>query len=87
MKNVVLTPRALEEIGFWAKEDRRILLRILDLINDIQRDPFSGIGKPEPLRHEFKGLWSRRIDNTHRLVYSVETKQIVIAACRFHYSK
>ncbi|MGH9949426.1 MAG: Txe/YoeB family addiction module toxin [Pyrinomonadaceae bacterium] len=62
-------------------------MRIIELIADIQRDPFSGIGKPEPLKHDFKGLWSRRITAKHRLIYRVDNEQIVISACRFHYKK
>ncbi|WP_432746510.1 Txe/YoeB family addiction module toxin [Methylobacter sp. G7] len=59
--------------------------RINQLIRDIQRDPFDGIGKPEALRHGLTGLWSRRIDDEHRLIYSVSDKKIIIAQCRYHY--
>nr|VFJ63037.1 MAG: toxin YoeB [Candidatus Kentron sp. DK] len=59
--------------------------RINQLIRDIQRDPFVGIGKPEPLRHDLAGLWSRRIDGEHRLVYAVDGENIIIMQCRYHY--
>ena len=66
--------------------DRKIALRIMKLIDDVQRDPFEGLGKPEPLKHELKGCWSRRIDDEHRLVYQVSGEKIRILACRYHYS-
>lgn len=59
MRNVLLTPKAFKELSEWAAEDRRVVARIIELIADIQRDPFSGIGKPEPLKREYKGLWSK----------------------------
>lgn len=65
--------------------DRQQALRIVRLIRDIQRDPFTGTGKPEPLRHELKGCWSRRINAEHRLVYEVLDAKIRILACRYHY--
>jgi len=68
-------------------EDDRMVLKIFTLIRDIQRDPFRGLGKPEPMRRKHQGLWSRRITLEHRLVYSVSDEQIVIVACRFHYDK
>jgi toxin YoeB len=80
-------PQASEDYDFWLANDEKIAQRIRDLIADIQRDPFRGIGKPEPLRHAWKGYWSRRISGEHRLVYRVEGKPAVltIAQCRFHY--
>ncbi len=60
-------------------------LRIGDLLKETARDPFGGIGKPEPLKHEFKGFWSRRINSEHRLIYKVEPDTIVVFACRSHY--
>jgi toxin YoeB len=77
---------ALEHFGYWIKEDKRMSLKILKLIEDIQRDPFSGRGKPEPLKGNLSGFWSRRIDEEHRLVYQVEKNQVLIISCRFHYS-
>ena len=87
MKNVLLTPKAFEEISYWLSEDKRMVSKIFDLIRDIQRSPFSGLGKPEPLRHDFKGFWSRRISGEHRLIYRVDNEQIIITHCRFHYNK
>ena len=85
MRRIAFLPRGFEDFQFWIVEDRRIYKRIVDLIKDIQRDPFSGFGKPEPLKHELRGLWSRRITNEHRLIYRVTEEEIVIASCRFHY--
>lgn len=67
--------------------DQRIALKIFDLIKDIQRDPFKGLGKPELLRGDFKGMWSRRINDKHRLVYAVNDEVVHIVRCRFHYDK
>jgi toxin YoeB len=69
----------------WLKNDRKMLIRINKLIEDILRDPFTGIGKPEPLRYHLPGAWSRRIDDEHRLVYIVGTDEIIILAARYHY--
>jgi toxin YoeB len=76
---------AFEDLAWWVERDRAQALRIIRLIRDIQRDPFTGVGKPEPLKHEFKGCWSRRIDEEHRLVYHVREDKIRILACRYHY--
>jgi toxin YoeB len=76
---------AFEDLAWWIAQDRKTALRIVKLIKEIQRDPFSGTGKPEPLKHEFSGCWSRRIDKEHRLVYEVQNKKIRILACRYHY--
>jgi toxin YoeB len=70
---------------YWQTADRATLKRINHLIRDIERDPFSGIGKPEPLKHQLSGFWSRRIDDSHRLVYSIDNGIILIAQCRDHY--
>lgn len=70
---------------YWLKTDKKILQRINELIKDIKRNPFSGIGKPEPLKHKYKGCWSRRITDEHRLIYQVKDDEIVILKCRFHY--
>jgi toxin YoeB len=83
--NLVWTELAWEDYLFWQKSDRDLLKKINALIKDIQRDPFSGIGKPEALRFELSGKWSRRIDQEHRLVYKIEDSQIVIYQCRYHY--
>lgn len=69
----------------WQLQDRRILERINELVRAVLRDPFGGIGKPEPLKRELSGCWSRRIDQMHRLVYRVRADEIEIVACRYHY--
>ena len=87
MRNTAFTPKALEDFIEWANENKKIHSRIADLLKDIQRNPFSGIGKPESLKHDLKGFWSRRINDEHRLVYEVKDKEIIIHSCRFHYKK
>jgi len=82
---VYWTSQAQQDREHWLKRDRRILGRIDRLIADILEHPFTGIGKPEPLRHEWAGYWSRRISGEHRLVYRVEAGTVFIAQCRFHY--
>jgi toxin YoeB len=76
---------AFEDLAWWIEKDRSVVMRILKLVIDIQRDPFDGIGKPEPLKYDFSGCWSRRIDQEHRLIYQVTETKIRILACRFHY--
>jgi toxin YoeB len=76
---------AWEDYLYWQKTDKALLKRINQLIREIQREPFTGIGKPEPLKHQLAGFWSRRIDNCHRLVYAVEGDTLLIALCRDHY--
>jgi toxin YoeB len=71
----------------WITLDKRIAFRIGELIKDIQRNPFEGIGKPEALKHLYKGYWSRRITDEHRLVYKVDDTHIYIAQCKYHYTK
>lgn len=85
MKSLEFDAAAFEDLAWWVEKDRGQALRIVRLIRDIQRDPFKGVGKPEPLRHELKGCWSRRIDEEHRLVYEVRQDKIRILACRYHY--
>lgn len=70
---------------YWSVTDRKILAKINELIRDIRRIPFQGIGKPEPMKHQYKGCWSRRITDEHRLIYQVRDQEIVILKCRFHY--
>lgn len=82
---IVWTLAAWEDYLYWQTQDRKTLKRINGLIQDTQRSPFTGIGKPEPLRENLAGFWSRRIDDTHRLVYAVEADNLVIVACRYHY--
>ena len=76
---------AWDDYVYWQREDKRIIKRINSLIKDIQRNPFSGIGKPEPLKHDWAGFWSRRINDEHRLVYGYDGGKIIIAQCRYHY--
>ncbi|MBK8751606.1 MAG: Txe/YoeB family addiction module toxin [Candidatus Competibacteraceae bacterium] len=85
MKSLEFDASALEDLSWWIEQDRDKALKILKLIKDVQRDPFRGIGKPEPLRHELAGCWSRRIDQEHRLIYQVTSEKIRILACRYHY--
>ena len=82
---VVWTLAAWEDYLHWQGQDRKTLKRINHLIRDAARTPFSGIGKPEPLKENLSGFWSRRIDDTHRLVYVVEGDDLAIIACRYHY--
>jgi toxin YoeB len=84
-KNLVFDPAGFEDLAWWMEMDHKKALRIIKLIKEVQRDPFSGTGKPEPLKHELSGCWSRRIDQEHRLVYQVKEDNIRILACRYHY--
>jgi toxin YoeB len=81
----IFVDESWEDYLYWQKMDKKILAKINDLLKDISRTPFSGLGKPEPLKHKYKGLWSRRIDGEHRLIYKVKDEEILIAKCRFHY--
>jgi toxin YoeB len=85
VRTIEFDPSAFDDLTWWAEQDRAQAIRIIRLVRDIQRDPFAGIGKPEPLRHELAGCWSRRIDQEHRLVYQVLPEKIRILACRYHY--
>ena len=82
---LILDPNGLEDLRYWIETDRRKALKIVDLIDSIVTAPFSGLGKPEPLKFELAGCWSRRIDQEHRLVYKVERDAIIVLACRYHY--
>ncbi|MBK6905613.1 MAG: Txe/YoeB family addiction module toxin [Rhodocyclaceae bacterium] len=82
---IKFSTRAWEDYLYWQSVDRSMLKRINQLIRDIERDPFAGIGKPEPLKHQLNGFWSRRIDSCHRLVYALEGDVLLIAQCRDHY--
>jgi len=84
--NLTFTDEAWEEYLYWQSTDKRMLKKINSLIKDTKREPFSGIGKPEPLKHEFSGYWSRRISEEHRLVYEVYNHAIVVVSCRYHYT-
>lgn len=87
MKSVLLEEAALEDLQFWAKNDVKLLKRIVELLADIQKSPYAGIGKPEPLKHQYKGYWSRRINDEHRIIYTVTDDSIIVIACRYHYTK
>lgn len=82
---LIFAQKAWEDYLYWQRYDKKILKRVNTLIKDIQRNPFSGIGDPEPLKYNWSGFWSRRITKEHRLVYAVEKESILIAQCRFHY--
>jgi toxin YoeB len=83
--NKSFTDNAWEEYLSWQKQDKKTLKRINELLKDIDRQPFKGIGKPEPLKGKLKGFWSRRIDDANRIVYKVENRQVIIAQCGSHY--
>ena len=85
MRNVVFEANAFQDFVEWARIDRKLYQRIANLIMDTLRTPFSGLGKLEPLKHELRGYWSRRINDEHRLVYKVDDEAITIIACRYHY--
>jgi len=81
----IFVDESWEDYLYWQKVNKKTLKRINDLLKAISREPFSGTGKPEPLKHKYKGFWSRRIDDEHRLIYRVKGNEIHIAKCRFHY--
>jgi toxin YoeB len=85
MTRVAFTPSGWEDYLYWQTQDKKILKKLNQLIKDCQRSPFDGLGKPEPLRGELSGSWSRRITDEHRLVYTVADEEICILACRYHY--
>ncbi len=87
MKDVLFRGEAFNQYIAWLLEDPKKLQKISELIKDIHRHPFTGLGKPEPLKHKFKGLWSRRIDEKHRLVYTVSDDVITIISCKHHYEE
>jgi len=82
---LVWTREARADYLYWQGQDKKTLKRINRLIAETQRKPFVGIGKPEPLKENLTGFWSRRIDESNRLVYAVDEKQLVIISCRYHY--
>ncbi len=85
--NLVFSPQAWEDYQHWVQTDRKLVKRINELIKDAVRNPYSGIGKPEPLRHALSGFWSRRISDEHRMVYRVAGENLEIAQLRFHYAR
>ena len=82
---IIFSKIAWEDYTSWQRDDKKTLQKINLLIKEINRTPFEGLGKPEPLKYDLAGLWSRRIDAEHRLVYKVEEEDILIYSCRYHY--
>ena len=87
MTRITFSRNSWEEYKSWQVDDRLILKKINELIKDIERHPYEGLGKPEPLRFDLAGFWARRIDREHRLVYRVIDQEILIYSCRYHYDK
>lgn len=85
--NVSFTENAWEDYLYWQKMDKKIVRRINDLIKEIKGSPFEGVGKPEPLKYDLSGKWSRRITDEHRLVYQVEGENLIVFTCRYHYAR
>jgi len=81
----IFSDRAWEDYLYWQKNDKRMLKKVNELIKDIDRSPYDGIGKPEPLKHSLSGFWSRRINEEHRLVYRISEDEMHIAQIRYHY--
>lgn len=79
-------PEAWQDYLYWQTQDKKTLKRINQLLQDIIRNGYEGIGKPEPLKNEFQGFWSRRIDETNRIIYRIDNEQIIIVQCKTHYS-
>lgn len=86
MRSIVFTPAAWADYVWWQGQDKKTLKRINSLIEAAARDPFAGIGKPEPLRGDLSGFWSRRIDEANRLVYEATDEAVNVVACRYHYA-
>ncbi len=84
---IVFSKNSWEDYVSWQTDDKKILKKINELIKEIQRTHYEGIGKPEPLKYDLTGLWSRRIDREHRLVYQINGEELWIYSCRFHYDK
>ena len=82
---ITFTQNAWEDYTYWQSIDKKIVKKINELLKDIKRNPFDGIGKPEALKYDLAGYWSRRVDHEHRLVYQVKDQSILVYACRFHY--
>lgn len=83
--NKFFTDESWADYVFWQENDKRFIKRINELIKEIERTPFTGIGKPEPLKHHLSGYWSRRINEEHRFIYRVEEDRMIILSCRYHY--
>ena len=85
MRRLEFDPAAFDDLAWWVRRDRKLALKLLELLESIRRDPTTGIGKPEPLKNELSGCWSRRIDQEHRVVYQVTADAIRVLASRYHY--
>jgi toxin YoeB len=85
MKSIVFSQTALNQLTSFKTGNQKLVFKVLELIEDIQKNPWSGIGKPEPLKHDLTGYWSRRINDEHRLIYKVTSDEIVIFSCSGHY--
>lgn len=84
---IIFSKNAWEDYISWQSDDKMMVNKINDLIKDIQRTPYTGMGKPEALKYDLAGLWSRRIDREHRLVYQANENEILIYGCRYHYDR
>jgi toxin YoeB len=85
MRKIVLEGKSFEHLRFYLQNDAKLLKKCFELFEAIQTDPFKGIGKPEPLRGELQGYWSRRINDEHRIVYTIANEYIIVVSCRSHY--
>ncbi len=83
--NLIFADHAWDDYLYWQRTDKKMVKRINSLIKDIQRSPFEGVGKPEPLKHALSGYWSRRINDEHRIIYKVNSESVLIAQLRYHY--
>lgn len=81
----IFVDESWEDYLYWQQSNKKMVDKINALLKDLKRNPFTGLGKPEPLKYKYKGFWSRRIDGEHRLIYQVKGDEIHIAKCRFHY--
>ena len=84
-RRIVFSPNGWIDYIYWQTQDAKTLERVNSLIRECQRDPFRGIGKPEPLKREYGGFWSRRINDSHRFIYRVTASELEVVACRYHY--
>lgn len=87
MRSVVFSAKAFEQYRYWQENDQKIARKLNQLLQECQRTPFVGTGKPEPLKGELAGLWSRRLNQEHRLLYEVDAQNVFVISCRYHYEK